>query len=274
VDFELNYNGFMPDTPYDDFSQDYDYFVNWKNRLEAEIPFIETRLKESGFGNASQTSILDAACGTGMHAIELARRGYVTAGADLSIKMVERARLNGKKAGFNVPFKAAGFSHLEAAFSGEQAFPFDSLICLGNSLPHLTSEEDSRKALKDFADCLKSGGVLILQNRNFDAVISKRERWIAPQSRREGSREWLFLRFYDFDSDGLITFNIVRLSRDGDSPWTQKISAVRLFPLLREKLGDLLIDSGFKDLRFFGVMDEVAFDPAASENLVAVCRKA
>jgi glycine/sarcosine N-methyltransferase len=104
--------------------------------------------------------------------------------------------------------------------------------------------------------------------------MSKKERWIAPQSRREGGKEWLFLRFYDFDADGLITFNIVRLHRDGDAPWTQNLSTVRLFPLMQERLSILLKESGFTDLRFYGIMDEVAFDPESSENLVVAARRA
>ena len=264
----------MPNTTYDDFSQDYDRFVNWRSRLQAEIPFVETRLGELGQPEGVKPAILDAACGTGMHAIELARRGYRSAGADLSCLMVEKARLNANEAGVDVVFKPVGFMHLDETFKDKKIYPFDALICLGNSLPHLTSEEDIRMALADFGACLRLGGLLVLQNRNFDAVMAKRERWIGPQSQKEGDKECLFLRFYDFDADGLITFNIVRLSRENDAPWTQKLSTVRLFPLMQAQLTRLLEESGFTDLRYYGIMDEVAFDPETSENLVAVARKA
>ena len=264
----------MANNTYDDFSQDYDRFVNWESRLQAEIPFIEALIGELKQPENQKPAILDAACGTGMHAIELARRGYRTAGADLSPKMVEKARVNADEAGVDAVFKPAGFTHLAESFTNEAIFPFDALICLGNSLPHLTIEGDIRKALADFNACLRPGGLLILQNRNFDAVMAKKERWIGPQSRREGSREWLFLRFYDFDADGLITFNIVRLNHEADKPWTQNISSVRLFPLMQEKLTQMLEETGFTDLHYYGIMDEAVFDPLNSENLVAVARKA
>lgn len=264
----------MTNNTYDDFSQDYDRFVNWDSRLQAEIPFVEARLSELDQPNDRKAAVLDAACGTGMHAIELARRAYRAAGADLSSGMVEKARANAAEAGVEAVFKSAGFLQLAEAFSGEAAFPFDTLICLGNSLPHLTSECEIRQALADFNACLRPGGLLILQNRNFDAVMAKKERWIGPQARRDGDKEWLFLRFYDFDADGLITFNIVRLNRQGDSPWTQNISTVRLFPLLQAQLDLLLKESGFIDLRYYGIMNDTAFDPANSENLVVAARKA
>ena len=62
---------------YDSFSSDYDRFVNWPSRLEAELPFIQAQLDAAG-----ARRVLDAACGTGRHAIALAERGYATAGAD------------------------------------------------------------------------------------------------------------------------------------------------------------------------------------------------
>ena len=270
----MHYNPRMTNSTYDDFSQDYDRFVNWDSRLKAEIPFVEARLSELDMPLEKKPAVLDAACGTGMHAIELARRGYRAAGADLSPRMVEKAQLNGAEAGVEAVFKPAGFMQLAEAFSGEASFPFDALICLGNSLPHLTSEGEIRRALADFNACLRPGGLLILQNRNFDAVMAKKERWIGPQSRRDGDKEWLFLRFYDFDADGLITFNIVRLNRQGDSPWTQNISTVRLFPLMQAQLDIFLKESGFTNPRYYGIMNETAFDPAGSENLVVAAYKA
>jgi SAM-dependent methyltransferase len=264
----------MTNKTYDDFSQDYDKFVNWDSRLAAELPFIEKLLSELKTGGNQASYVLDAACGTGMHAIALAGRGYRAAGADISEGMVAVAQENARKAGAHVTFKATGFGGLEQAFKEEKDFPFDLLICLGNSLPHLTHENDLKSALSDFAACLKPGGLLLLQNRNYDAVMANQERWIGPQSHLEGNKEWLFFRFYDFDADGLITFNIVRLRREGQNPWTQEISSVRLFPLTQERLLPMLETSGFDVVRMYGFLGETPFDPLHSENLVVVAQKA
>ncbi|HEX9090526.1 MAG TPA: class I SAM-dependent methyltransferase, partial [Anaerolineales bacterium] len=92
---------------YDSLSSDYDRFVNWQNRLSIELPFILEQIKA-----VNARSILDAATGTGMHAIALAQLGYKSAGADLSTGMVERARMNAASAGVQVPFEIAGFGSL------------------------------------------------------------------------------------------------------------------------------------------------------------------
>ena len=263
----------MSQDTYDSFSKDYDRFVNWQNRLAAELPFVEGVVQSLNSDKKGNVSILDAACGTGMHAIALAQRGYRTAGADLSPGMIQKAADNAAAAGVSVRFEPCGFGGLSGCFRGDPLMPFDLLLCLGNSLPHLLSEDDIRAALVDFAACLRPGGVLILQNRNFDAVLEKKERWIGPQSHRDGMSEWLFLRFYDFDPDGLITFNIMRLMRPEDGDWQQRVAVTRLFPLRQVQLQELLAETGFERVECFGLMDAVPFDPHTSENLVVVARK-
>src|SRR5512136_1337015 len=106
---------------YDTFSSDYDRFVNWSNRLAAEMPFIESQLKATGARH-----VLDAACGTGQHAIALSQHGYTVAGADLSGRMIDRAEANAAQAGVSAQFIAAGFGGLARAFGGK---PFDALLC-------------------------------------------------------------------------------------------------------------------------------------------------
>jgi len=250
---------------YDDFSADYDRFMNWEARLAGELPFIERVVgqADSLAHQADSPSILDAACGTGMHAIALARRGYRAAGADASAGMIERARANAAEAGVDVRFDVATFGGLHAQFGGS----FDAVLCLGNSLPHLLTPDALTAALADFAACLRPGGLILIQNRNFDAVLSRHERWMDPQAHREGDQEWLFLRFYDFDSDGLLTFNMVRLLRSGDR-WEQQVMSTRLWPLRQAELADALRVAGFTEVVCWGDMQGAPFYPEESPNLV------
>jgi glycine/sarcosine N-methyltransferase len=256
---------------YDVFSSDYDRFVSWPGRLAYEIPFIERQIQDLPRLEGKNVNILDTACGTGMHAIALAQRGYTCAGADLSARMVGRARANAAAARVTMPFVAAGFGALQEAFAGQR---FDVLLCLGNSLPHLLSPADLAQALADFAACLRPGGLLLIQNRNFDAVMLKKARWMDPQPAQEGDKEWLFFRFYDFDPDGLIAFNIATLHREGGGSWQQHIATTRLRPLLRTELVAALETAGFDQIACFGSMEDVPFDSAGSGNLVLTARNA
>ena len=249
---------------YDSLSSDYDRFVNWQNRLSIELPFI---LEHINAVNAR--SILDAATGTGMHAITLAQLGYKSAGADLSVGMVERARTNAISAGVQVQFEIAGFGSLAKVF---EAHSFDALLCLGNSLPHLLSAAKLEACMHDFITCLRPGGILIIQNRNFDAILAGHERWMEPQSHTEGQTDWIFQRFYDFDPDGLLSFNMVTLKRTAPGDWTQKVVSSRLRPLLEEDLTSALSEAGFGGLAAYGNMAGGTFDRKTSSNLVLLAR--
>jgi glycine/sarcosine N-methyltransferase len=259
---------------YDALSDDYDRFVNWENRLAYEMPFIERTLRE-----VDARRVLDVACGTGMHAIELARRGYKVVGADPSVPMIERAREKGSvgdPAPREVHFIVAGFGELaeKLALSPVEGVsgPFDALLCLGNSLPHALTAGDLSDALADFAAVLCPGGLLLIQNRNFDAVLARRERFMGPEAHREGDREWLFVRFYDFNPDGTITFNMIVLHRDAKGKWSQQVEATELRPLIYSELIASLTTAGFTDIVCYGDMQGAPFDLDRSPNLVVTAR--
>jgi glycine/sarcosine N-methyltransferase len=252
-------------TAYDQFSEDYDRFVNRKARLALEIPFLASELSTTTCETGGKVSILDAACGTGHHVIALAEQGFVCAGADLSAKMIEFARKNAQAANQAVHFKEAGFGQLQDAFGSQS---FDGLLCLGNSLPHVLGEKMMAETLADFKAVLRPGGKLILQNRNFDSITKVRNRWMDPQTHREGKKTWIFIRFYDFNEDGLITFNILILSSQGGENFDQQVISTRLWPLKKATLVQMLKHAGFENIRTYGDLQGSPFMFESSGNLV------
>ncbi len=254
---------------YDQLSQDYDRFVNWPARLALEIPFLLKKLKE--VERPAPLRVLDAACATGQHSMALARQGFAVTGADLSAEMIALARRNAAAAGVAVRFEPVGFGGLAATFGNGS---FDALFCLGNSLPHLLTPADLRATLADFAACLAPGGLLIIQNRNFDAVLATRKRWMEPQTHTEDDREWIFQRFYDFEADGLIRFNMVTLARQAGHEWQAALTSTHLYPQTRVEMEQALLGAGFANPQALGSLAEVPFDAAASSNLVLLARKA
>jgi len=253
------------DIIYDQFSENYDRFVNWEGRLELELPFLKTELSPQKRSDHNQISVLDVACGTGQHSIALQKQGFSCSGADISKKMVEIAQKNAQTMGLIIPFKHAGFGHLTSAFENQK---FDSLICLGNSLPHVLNEEEMVSTLKDFKNVLKPGGKIIIQNRNFDKIIKTKNRWMEPEAHIEDEQNWLFVRFYDFDPDGMITFNIIILHKEKGSVFQQNIISTRLWPFSYFKLVDWLNNAQFDNINLFSSLQGEVFDVDRSPNLV------
>lgn len=108
----------------------YEDNVFTKNTI-AEVDFL---LEELALSPGS--SILDVGCGTGRHSIELAKRGYVVTGLDLSAEMLARAATGARAHGMNV-----NWIHADATqFSF--ARPFDAVICLCEGAFGLLGQSD------------------------------------------------------------------------------------------------------------------------------------
>ncbi|MCX5909307.1 MAG: class I SAM-dependent methyltransferase [Deltaproteobacteria bacterium] len=82
---------------YDRMARVFDIMTDWETRLAYEMPFFQRTLDRH---NARR--VLDTACGTGGHAIALARKGYRVTGCDASSGMIELARANAARAGVAV----------------------------------------------------------------------------------------------------------------------------------------------------------------------------
>lgn len=247
---------------WDRLSVDYDRFVKWEDRLAREMPFLDGFLSQRGAHR-----VLDVACGTGHHAIALAKRGYEVLGVDVSEGMIAKARANARTAGGAARFQQAGFGELIHVVTE----PFDAVLCLGNSLPSVLSEAELRSALADMGEALAPDGSLIIQNLNYDRVWPRRQRFMPLETHRDGDEEWLFFRFVDFHHETL-TFNMIVLHGQ-DGTWDFRAEATDLRPIFSHDLRRLLEEAGFASMEFFGDYDHNPYDKQESGDLIVVARR-
>lgn len=144
------------------FVRKWDELIDWDARAASEGDFFINILKERGVQR-----VLDVATGTGFHSIRLLKAGFDVTSADGSPEMLAQAFENAKRAGFIMKTLHADWRWL----SRDIHIQYDAVICLGNSLTHLFSEQDRRKALAEFYSVLHHDGVLILDQRNYDGIL-------------------------------------------------------------------------------------------------------
>jgi 2-polyprenyl-3-methyl-5-hydroxy-6-metoxy-1,4-benzoquinol methylase len=120
--------------------------VDRKNTAVAEL---SSRVPSGG-------RILDAGCGAGLAALDLAQRGYFVHGADVAAKMLDLARRNLTENGI-APERFA-LSCGDVASFQLPAGSFDGVAALG----FLQYQPDERVALREFHRLLKPGGVIVI----------------------------------------------------------------------------------------------------------------
>ncbi len=121
-----------------------------------EVDFVEREL-----GGDRSKRILDIGCGTGRHAIELARRGYRVTGLDLSESQLRQARRKAAEAGVSVEFERRDAT--ERHFQDE----FDAAImfCEG-AFSLMETDEKNFAVLSNACAALRPGAKLMLTALN------------------------------------------------------------------------------------------------------------
>jgi 2-polyprenyl-3-methyl-5-hydroxy-6-metoxy-1,4-benzoquinol methylase len=139
------------ETLFANYGETYDKEVFTQGTV-GEVDFVEREL-----GADCTKRILDIACGTGRHAIELARRGYRVTGFDLSEGQLRRARTKAEAAGVVVDLERRDAT--EPHFREE----FDAAImfCEG-AFPLMETDEKNYAILLHACAALRPGGKLLM----------------------------------------------------------------------------------------------------------------
>ena len=149
----------------------YDEIYHFKN-YQKEAEKIETLIQQNK--RSSGNHLLDVACGTGNH-IGYLKQHYNVEGLDFSPKMLRIAR----KKHTDVIF------HRGEMTSFKIKKRFDVITCLFSAIGHVKTKARMRRAVRNMASHLQSGGLMIL------------EPWITPENFRKGLTGWNFVESKD-----------------------------------------------------------------------------
>ncbi|TDG50070.1 hypothetical protein AWZ03_003580 [Drosophila navojoa] len=154
----------------------WEIFIGDKNsRTDNYKNFLVDLLRQKGCKR-----ILDVACGTGVDSIMLLEEGFEVMSVDASDKMLKYAlkeRWNRRnEAAFDKwVIEEANWLTLYDDIQEHLGGGFDAVICLGNSFAHLMDsfgdQREHKQAIKNFEKCLKPGGILLIDHRNYDNIL-------------------------------------------------------------------------------------------------------
>ncbi len=210
----------------------WDDLIDWDGRAASEGSFFIDVLKQHG----CQT-VIDAACGTGFHSVQLLRAGFEVASIDGNPQMLAKAFDNARERGFILRTVQSDWRWMSRDVVGR----YDAIICLGNSYTHIFNEHDRRRALAEFYSLLKHDGILILDQRNYDALL---EGTSSPSHKYYYCGKGVSAEPEHID-DGLARFRY-EFTDDGS------VYHLNLFPLRKAYVRDLMHQVGFQKITTYG----------------------
>ena len=213
-------------------------------------------------GVAPGSELLDAGSGTGRYAAELARRGYIARGIDMSPELIEVAQRSTEGGAASLSFAVGDI--LALANAG-----YDAILCRG-VLNDVVDDEDRDAAFAAFARALRPGGVLILDVREWDASAERKAR--EPLFRKSvptdrGTLTFTSITELDPENRQLLLSERHELARDGETLTSDYSFVMRCWT--REELDSTLSRHGFGCIAYFGAYDP-AVEPGMTDRLVAL----
>jgi SAM-dependent methyltransferase len=211
------------------------------------------------------SEILDAGCGTGRYAIELARRGYVVHGIDLSPDLIDVAMRAIGDLPRGVSFAVGDIAHLPPS-------RYAAILCRG-VLNDIVDDAGRDAVFGAFAGALQFGGALILDVREWGASVERKAR--EPLFRKRVSTERGELTFtsvtaLEHENRQLLISERHELVASDDERLSDYTFVMRCWE--KEELNILLARHHFGELSCFGAYDpEVA--AGATDRLVVVAQR-
>lgn len=140
---------------YDETAPWYDLVHDALTDAEADVAFLQDVFARDATRPVRR--VLDLGCGTGTHAILLAKAGYRVDALDASEGQLAVARRKAVEAGVHVAYHAADIRAPPPA--GE----WDAIVSLNHSFTYVLDDEAAERALAALAARVPAGGVLALE---------------------------------------------------------------------------------------------------------------
>jgi SAM-dependent methyltransferase len=221
----------------------YDLFYSDKP-YAAEATFVHEVLQQCSLGSTKR--LLDIACGTGNHAIELEKCGYEVTATDISDDMLACARAKVRKLSSQVRFERQDMRELDLPQTS-----FDAALCLFDAIGHVLTNAAIKKALSGVWRHLRSEGLFVLEFWHAAAIVSKYEP-LRVRRLQTGQAEILRLSETTLDiaqQSASVRHSIYERRADGTCATATEQQVNRFFSL--PEMRDLLDASGFNILSAF-----------------------
>jgi glycine/sarcosine N-methyltransferase len=241
---------------YDDLADTYDLiYADWERSMTRQASALDALIRAQ-LGEGS-IRVLDCACGIGTQLIGLAALGHVMSGTDLSPAAVARADRECRARGLSAEVRPADMRDLPHADAS-----FDVVVCADNSLPHLLTEGDVGKALRQMRRVVRPGGLVVVTTRDYDAVLADRPTTAPVQRSRIDGLRTVTTQLWDW-REGSPVYDVTHLQvrEAGHGQWVAASRTTTYRAWTRAELSALATGAGLGGVQWIASEDSGFFQP-------------
>lgn len=260
---------------YDWFSKHYDIFIDWKRRLNTEIPELAGILEK-----ARVKTVLDVASSTGEHSIALAKKGFKMYGVDASALITKDAEKKLAEESKSVQSKVKFITGRYDEVLHEMPETIDAAMFLGNALSHV--QQTDKEILADINKVLNPyRATIILQTLNYERITEDSvpsEEFVVRPSALGFETKHAFLGFYTRTRGGKIIYTQAIFDFDGEKWNFSGTNNTQILEINRVKLRRALRRLGFNKIfyyggKMYGPLFKEEFNPKTSMYLNIIAKR-
>jgi CBS domain-containing protein/ubiquinone/menaquinone biosynthesis C-methylase UbiE len=236
---------------HDWIARHFDLAIGWESRIPSEIPALISLFQKKG-----AKKIIDVGCGTGEHAVALAKNGFQVVGIDSSRVMIKIAQSKlktlPKDLRAKVKFIQGNYVRELKRLKGE----YQAAMFMGNAMAHIPKTYN--EVMKELNEILpKKKSIVVSQLINWEKAIkfnNRIYRFAVQQSGLSPVWKHAYLWFYDppVKKGDLLTLNIEILDFDGRRWSVRGMNAVQTVAFTKNELKKTFEAADFPKITFCG----------------------
>jgi len=195
-------------------------------------------LTDFGFIGRTGAMALDLGCGSGYQSLALTDLGFSVIAVDTSQQLLDE--LNSLAAGKSISVVRGDMRNSETYAPHA---PFDAVVCMGDTLLHVSSPEDVQHLFEDLYAHTRGGGKLLISFRDLSTNMRGIDRAIPVRL----DEHELMVTFLEYTESHVNVHDMLFTQRDGK--WQMTKSAYQKLRLPGNAAVSMLTKAGFANIR-------------------------
>ncbi len=232
----------MQEKTFDKFYSKFYDIIYYDKDYKKECDWIENTLEKFGI---SGRKILDLGCGSGNHAIELAKRGYEVVALDKSQYMIEKAAEKARNGNLKIDFIKKDIRDFDLGTK------FDVVISMFSVISYITENRDLLSTFSNVKKHLKDRGIFIFDAWFGPAILHQKPETKIKEIKISNSEKIIRLtlpKLNILDHTVEITYKVFYISENSFEEFEELHKVRYFFP---KEIEFFLTTAGFEKVHFF-----------------------